>query len=156
MPVWAEQFFLHLAKAPDQLAVVCICVDEKITNVREVLGRLHRTPAPAHLVVLMGYDYLTCCADVFMVDARVDLVVFDEAKRLRDTQSVLSQLARYVCARARLCLTATPIDNHIWELYTIPSQACPTLIRQRTFGERLPSRSTWRKLASGRRGTGVR
>jgi SNF2 family DNA or RNA helicase len=57
-----------------------------------------------------------------------DLVVADEAHRLKNARSVSAQLARSLRARYVLLLTATPIENRLSDLFQLVSLVRPGLL----------------------------
>ncbi len=63
-----------------------------------------------------------------LTDAEWDLVVFDEAHRLRNPRSASGKLARMLRARYLLMLTATPVENRLSDLYQLISLVAPGLL----------------------------
>lgn len=57
-----------------------------------------------------------------------DLVIFDEAHRLRNSRSASGRLARRLRARYLLMLTATPVENKLSDLYQLVSLVAPGLL----------------------------
>ncbi|MGW1540878.1 DEAD/DEAH box helicase [Streptomyces sp. NPDC002309] len=57
-----------------------------------------------------------------------DVVVADEAHRLRNPRSASGKLARALRARYLLRLTATPVDNRLQDLYELVSLVAPGLL----------------------------
>jgi SNF2 family DNA or RNA helicase len=58
-----------------------------------------------------------------------DLVIADEAHRLRSTHSASGKLVRALTARFLLLLTATPVENRLQDLYEMISLVAPGLPR---------------------------
>ena len=65
---------------------------------------------------------------------KFDLVVLDEAQRIKNRDSVTSQVARAIPRKRSLCLTGTPIENRPEEMYSlfefmgvIPPHATPDI-----------------------------
>ncbi|WP_293057222.1 DEAD/DEAH box helicase [Mycobacterium sp.] len=63
-----------------------------------------------------------------LTDTDWDLVVFDEAHRLRNPRSASGKLARRLRARYLLMLTATPVENKLSDLYQLVSLVAPGLL----------------------------
>jgi SNF2 family DNA or RNA helicase len=63
-----------------------------------------------------------------LTDANWDLVIFDEAHRLRNPRSASGKLARRLRARYLLMLTATPVENKLSDLYQLVSLVAPGLL----------------------------
>ena len=57
-----------------------------------------------------------------------DLVIFDEAHRLRNPRSASGKLAREIRTRYLLMLTATPVENRLADLYQLVSLVAPGLL----------------------------
>jgi SNF2 family DNA or RNA helicase len=57
-----------------------------------------------------------------------DLVVADEAHRMRSSSSASGKLVRMLTARFLLLLTATPVENRLQELYEMISLVAPGLL----------------------------
>lgn len=57
-----------------------------------------------------------------------DVVIFDEAHRLRNPRSASGTLARQLHARYLLMLTATPVENKLADLYQLVSLVTPGLL----------------------------
>jgi SNF2 family DNA or RNA helicase len=57
-----------------------------------------------------------------------DVVIMDEAHRLRNPRSASGRLARALSARYLLLLTATPVENRLQDLYELVSLVAPGLL----------------------------
>ena len=57
-----------------------------------------------------------------------DVVIVDEAHRLRNPRSASGKLARALSARYLLLLTATPVENRLQDLYELVSLVAPGLL----------------------------
>jgi SNF2 family DNA or RNA helicase len=57
-----------------------------------------------------------------------DLIVIDEAHRVRGPRSASGRLARTLTSRYLLLLTATPVENKLQDLYELVSLAAPGLL----------------------------
>ena len=63
-----------------------------------------------------------------LIETDWDLVIFDEAHRLRNPRSASGKLARELRARYLLMLTATPVENKLSDLYQLVSLVAPGLL----------------------------
>ncbi len=63
-----------------------------------------------------------------LTDTNWDVVIFDEAHRLRNPRSASGKLARGLRARYLLMLTATPVENKLSDLYQLVSLVAPGLL----------------------------
>jgi len=73
-----------------------------------------------------------------------DLIVMDEAHRLRNPRSASGRLARELTSRYLLLLTATPVENRLSDLYQLISLVAPGLLGtpaefRRTYGAGAPT-----------------
>jgi SNF2 family DNA or RNA helicase len=57
-----------------------------------------------------------------------DVIIVDEAHRLRNSRSASGRLARALSARYLLLLTATPVENRLQDLYELVSLVAPGLL----------------------------
>jgi SNF2 family DNA or RNA helicase len=57
-----------------------------------------------------------------------DVIIADEAHRLRNPRSASGRLARALSARYLLLLTATPVENRLQDLYELVSLVAPGLL----------------------------
>jgi len=67
-------------------------------------------------LVLTTYPLLPRDAG-FLVDEPYHMLILDEAQNIKNPRAKASQLVREFNARHRLCLTGTPIENHLGELW---------------------------------------
>ena len=63
-----------------------------------------------------------------LVGAPWDLIVVDEAHRLRNPRSASGRFARELTSRYLLLLTATPVENKLSDLYELTSLVAPGLL----------------------------
>ncbi len=70
-----------------------------------------------HDVVLTTYPLLWRDADELMQHS-YHLLILDEAQTVKNAQSRSAEAVRQIDARHRLCLTGTPLENHLGELWS--------------------------------------
>jgi SNF2 family DNA or RNA helicase len=63
-----------------------------------------------------------------LTDKPWDVVIVDEAHRLRNPHSASGRLARALSARYLMLLTATPVENRLQDLYELVSLVAPGLL----------------------------
>jgi len=68
-----------------------------------------------HDVVLTTYGILRRDA-VILKDVEFDYVILDEAQAIKNASTASAKAARLLCARHRLALSGTPIENHLGEI----------------------------------------
>jgi len=65
------------------------------------------------------------------------LLVLDEAQYIKNVHSKAGQIARKLTAEQRLCLTGTPMENHLGELWSLFHFLLPGLLGEKTQFYRL-------------------
>ena len=91
---------------------------------------------PLHDLVLTTYPLL---ARDHAVLAAQDwhVIVLDEAQTIKNPLATISKLARTLQARQRLCLSGTPLENHLGELWSLYDFLMPGFLGDRqAFGRR--------------------
>ena len=90
--------------------------------------RKHRfNRIPEHDLVLTTYALLPRDEDELLAHAW-HLVVLDEAQHIKNPKAKAGQVARRLDARHRLCLTGTPLENHLGELWSLFDFLMPGLL----------------------------
>ncbi len=72
---------------------------------------------PQHDVVLTTYPLLWRDADV-LTTYTYHLLILDEAQTVKNARSQGAEAVRKIQSRHRLCLTGTPLENHLGELWS--------------------------------------
>lgn len=80
---------------------------------------------------------------------KFDVIIFDEAQAAKNLSAARSKAIRRLRARFRICLTGTPLENHVGEYFAILDLALPGLI-----GEGEDHRKALRATAGTGTGTG--
>nr|WP_232459983.1 DEAD/DEAH box helicase [Curvibacter sp. AEP1-3] len=94
---------------------------------------------PAHDLVLTTYPLLWRDIDVLAAQP-FHLVILDEAQMVKNAASRSARALRQLQSRHRLCLTGTPLENHLGELWAQFDWLMPGFLGdQRSFAAR------WRK-----------
>jgi superfamily II DNA or RNA helicase len=66
-----------------------------------------------------------------LANVHFDIAIFDEAQAVKNAAAARSRAVARLNARFRLCLTGTPLENHLGEFHSIMETAVPGI-----FGER--------------------
>jgi hypothetical protein len=82
-----------------------------------------------HDVVITTYALLA--RDAVLRERPWHAVIFDEAQALKNPQAKVAQLAMGLRAEHRLCLTGTPVENHLGDLWSLFSIALPGALGDR-------------------------
>jgi hypothetical protein len=78
-------------------------------------------------VVITGYPQLQLDTDL-LLEQDFYVVILDEAQMVKNPRARVSQAARALRAEHRLCLTGTPVENHLGELWSLFAFAEPRLL----------------------------
>jgi superfamily II DNA or RNA helicase len=85
---------------------------------------------PEHDLVLTTYPLIA--RDHAVLAARTwPLMVLDEAQTIKNPDAVTTKLLLGIEARHRICLTGTPMENNLGELWSLFAFACPGLLGDR-------------------------
>ncbi len=77
-------------------------------------------------IVIIGYPQLQLDADV-LLRRNFSVVILDEAQMIKNPRAKVSQAACALRADQRLCLSGTPLENHLGELWSLFAFAQPDL-----------------------------
>lgn len=69
-------------------------------------------------IVVTGYPLLQLDSEV-LLSYEFGYVILDEAQMIKNPRAKVSQVARALRAEHRLCLTGTPLENHLGELWSL-------------------------------------
>lgn len=89
--------------------------------------RVRFAAIPDHDLVLTTYPLLPRDLEVLSAHA-FHLLILDEAQAIKSPQSKAAQAVRALDARHRLCLTGTPMENHLGELWSLFDFLMPDLL----------------------------
>ena len=101
--------------------------------------RARWSAVPAANVVVTTYPVVVRDEDRFAAQ-RFHLVVLDEAQNIKNARSQARRALERVPAAHRLCLTGTPVENHLGELWSLFDWLSPGLL-----GDELSFRRFWRQ-----------
>jgi superfamily II DNA or RNA helicase len=86
-------------------------------------------------VIITGYPLLLLDSEV-LLEREFCFVILDEAQTIKNPLAKVSQVARALRAEHRLCLTGTPMENHLGELWSLFDFVQPGLLGERRHFER--------------------
>jgi hypothetical protein len=89
----------------------------------------HFAEIAVHDVVITTYALLT--RDTLLHERTWHAVILDEAQALKNPQAKVAQIAMGLRAEHRLCLTGTPVENHLGDLWSLFSIALPGALGDR-------------------------
>lgn len=91
---------------------------------------------PEHDLVITTYPLLARDHETLGAQ-KWHIVLLDEAQTIKNPAATTSQLARTLQARQRLCLSGTPLENHLGELWSLFDFVMPGFLGdQKGFGRR--------------------
>jgi SNF2 family DNA or RNA helicase len=120
----------EIARFAPELRVVVLHGPERRSRWKDV--------ASAHVVVTT-YPVLVRDEERFAAQ-RFHVAILDEAQAIKNARSQARQALERLDAAHRLCLTGTPVENHLGELWSIFDFLSPGLL-----GEELSFRRFWRQ-----------
>jgi superfamily II DNA or RNA helicase len=123
---WARE----LARFAPHLRVVILHGPERHARWKDV---------PSADVVITTYPVVVRDEDRF-ASQRFHVAVLDEAQAIKNAQSQARRALERVPAAHRVCLTGTPVENHLGELWSIFDWLSPGLL-----GDQLQFRRFWRQ-----------
>ncbi len=106
---------------------------------------LHGQGRREHFDAIDGHDLVLTTYPLVVRDQAVlsgqdwHLLILDEAQTIKNPDATTTQLIHGLSARHRFCLSGTPLENNLAELWSLFSFACPGLL-----GERKTFARTWR------------
>eukprot|EP00980_Cylindrotheca_fusiformis_P002143 scaffold481_cov208-Cylindrotheca_fusiformis.AAC.9 len=121
---WANEFDKWLGKASQPKRVVVK------KGGKEGLSKIKAWSTKVSEVLIISYDLFRMNADFFShVEQPVACLVVDEGHRLKNTAGSLTLTAlESLQCQARLCITATPMQNNLSDFFTVANFVCPGLL----------------------------
>jgi superfamily II DNA or RNA helicase len=86
-------------------------------------------------IIIIGYPLLLLESEM-LLEREFCFLILDEAQTIKNPQAKVSQVARALRAEHRLCLTGTPMENHLGELWSLFDFVQPGLLGQRSQFQR--------------------
>ncbi|KAI5142774.1 DNA excision repair protein ERCC-6 [Nematocida parisii] len=80
--------------------------------------------ADGNYIVILNYELLQRKKGQIL-QSFFDLVIFDEAQRIKNRETMISKVSRLIDARSKMCITGTPIQNSLSELWSITETVRP-------------------------------
>jgi SNF2 family DNA or RNA helicase len=123
---WAKEFDKWLGKASQPKRVICNKGGEE--GVHRIRSFCAIKPLQSE-VLIISYDLFRRQSKNFQNVQKVGLLVVDEGHRLKNTKGSLTLTAlESLSCDARLCITATPIQNILSDFYNIANFVCPGVL----------------------------
>lgn len=103
---------------------------------------LHGPDRKQYLNTLAEFDLILTTYPLIVRDKALllkqpfHLLMLDEAQNIKNSKSLAAQIALQLKAQHRLCLTGTPMENHLGELWSLYHFLMPGLLGDETFFKR--------------------
>ncbi|KAH9830446.1 SNF2 family DNA-dependent ATPase [Rhodofomes roseus] len=87
----------------------------------------------ANRLIPQDFDVLITSYEVCLIEKSAlkkfsfEYIVIDEAHRIKNVDSILSQIVRSFLSRGRLLITGTPLQNNMKELFALLNFICPEI-----------------------------
>ncbi|EPS99425.1 hypothetical protein FOMPIDRAFT_161571 [Fomitopsis schrenkii] len=84
-------------------------------------------------LIPQDFDVLITSYEVCLIEKSVlkkfsfEYIIIDEAHRIKNVDSILSQIVRSFLSRGRLLITGTPLQNNMKELFALLNFICPEI-----------------------------
>ena len=89
-------------------------------NIYEYSGSNRQTNFEDYDIVLITYDLVR--RDIKRLSKKkFDVIIFDEAQMIKNIQAARSIAVKEIKGQFKICLTGTPLENHLGEYYSIGS-----------------------------------
>ena len=104
---------------------------------------LHGVDRKKHFEQLLQYDLILTTYPLLKHDKDILLkqefhfLILDEAQCIKNSKSLSTQIVQQLRARHRLCLTGTPLENHLGELWSLFHFMMPGLLGEEKLFNRL-------------------
>lgn len=87
----------------------------------------------ANRLIPQDFDVLITSYEICLIEKSAlkkfsfEYIVIDEAHRIKNVDSILSQIVRSFMSRGRLLITGTPLQNNLKELFALLNFICPEI-----------------------------
>jgi SNF2 family DNA or RNA helicase len=123
---WAKEFDKWLGKASQPKRVVVKKGGKEGLHQIKAFGKVKPNQSE---VLILSYELFRMNAQHFQQIQKVGLLVVDEGHRLKNTAGSLTLTAlESLPCDARLCITATPIQNILSDFFNLANFVCPGLL----------------------------
>ena len=126
MANWAKEFDKWIGKTCQPKRVV-INVGGDV-GLRQIRAYCAIKPNQSE-VLIISYDQFRRHSETLRAAKKIGLLVADEGHRLKNTAGSMTLTAlESLSCEARLCITATPVQNILSDFYNIANFVCPGLL----------------------------
>ncbi len=104
---------------------------------------LHGTSRKQQFEIISQYDLVFTTYPLLKHDKEILLkhefhfLILDEAQNIKNSKSLSAQIVQQIRAKHRLCLTGTPLENHLGELWSLFNFMMPGLLGEEKVFNRL-------------------
>lgn len=123
---WGNEFDKWLGKASQPKRVVVKKGGEE--GIQQIKAFCASKPNLSEILII-SYDLFRMNISHLKAARALELLVVDEGHRLKNTEGSKTMTAlECLPVESRLCITATPIQNNLQDLYTLVNFVCPGLL----------------------------
>ncbi|KAL3312360.1 DNA repair and recombination protein rad54b [Cichlidogyrus casuarinus] len=123
---WQKEFYRWIGR--ERLQVYCVDKDHSLDKyVNSCLAKIVIAP-----VLIISYEMLVQNSDLVSKIDGIDLLICDEAHRLKNANTKTVQVLETLRIPRRLLLTGTPIQNDLSELWTLAQFCAPGALGSKT------------------------
>jgi SWI/SNF-related matrix-associated actin-dependent regulator of chromatin subfamily A member 5 len=119
---WAREFQQW---TPDDMSVVILMGTKD-----------ERADIIANRLILQDFEVWITSCEICLIEKSAfkkfsfEYIVIDEAHRIKNVDSILSQIVRSFISRGRLLITGTPLQNSLKELFALLNFICPEIFTE--------------------------
>ncbi|KAF8347321.1 SNF2 family N-terminal domain-containing protein [Amanita rubescens] len=85
-----------------------------------------RADLTANCILPQDFEVCITSYEICLIEKSV-FIVIDEAHRIKNVDSILSQIVRSFISRGRMLITDTPLQNNLKELFALLNFICPEI-----------------------------
>lgn len=127
---WAKEFDKWVGKASQPKRVILQKGDaDSISRLKSVYSS---TKSMGGQVLILSYELLRRVTK-YVTNAKIGLLIVDEGHRLKNQEGLTLAALESLTCDARLCITATPVQNNLREFYNLASFVRPGVLGEPTM-----------------------
>lgn len=108
--------------------------DLKVLTLHGSNRKMHFNDISKYDLILTTYPLLVRDKDI-LLNSQYHTIILDEAQTIKNSRAKVTQIANQLKSKHRLCLTGTPLENHLGELWSLFNFLLPGhLGSQQQFG----------------------
>ena len=123
---WSKEFDKFVGKASQPKRVVIQKGDsDSISRLKSVYSS---TKSMGGQVLILSYELFRRVISNFNANTKIGLLVLDEGHRLKNKDGLTLKALESLPCEAKLCITATPVQNNLREFYNLANFVRPGVL----------------------------